>query len=232
MSSDTDHDDGSGRTPGVGRLLTLTDGVVAIAITLLVLQLTVPARSLVPDPQSASQLGAQLARESDRYLSYGIAFYVIAHFWLVHHQVFGRIKSHRVGLAWWNFAFLITITVMPFTSSLLGEYDSNPLAVDIFALNLLLASLATEATLAYGRRKDLLTQRDDAPTRRSEQAVWAATILIISSSAVVAWASTSLAQYCWILLAVLPWAVERQFGRRKRDGTGELSSSTGSMAES
>lgn len=53
--------------------------------------------------------------------------------------------GHRDGLAWWNFAFLATITVMPFTSSPLGEYPRNPLAVDIFAANLPLAVLATRA---------------------------------------------------------------------------------------
>ena len=41
---------------------------------------------------------------------------------------------------------------MPFTSSLLGDYGNNPLAVDIFAVNLLLAVLATQVTLLYGRQ--------------------------------------------------------------------------------
>jgi hypothetical protein len=51
---------------------------------------------------------------------------------------------------------------MPFTSSLLGSYGNNPLAVDIFALNVLLAALATQARLLYGQRRDVLI----APGRR------------------------------------------------------------------
>ena len=67
---------------------------------------------------------AALGNGADQLISYVISFYVIAQFWLVHHRVFRRIAGQREGLAWWNFAFLFTITVMPFTSDLLGKYAS------------------------------------------------------------------------------------------------------------
>ena len=131
--------------PGVERLLALSDGVVAIAITLLVLQLNVPPPAKLADPTSASELATQLGKGADQLISYVISFYVIAQFWLVHHRVFRQMAGQREGLAWWNFVFLFTITVMPFTSDLLGKYSANPLAVDIFAVNLLAATLATAA---------------------------------------------------------------------------------------
>ena len=108
--------------PGAERLLTLSDGVVAIAITLLVLQLNVPPPPQLAHPDSASELAKALGNGADQLISYVISFYVIAQFWLVHHRVFRRIAGQREGLAWWNFAFLFTITVMPFTSDLLGKY--------------------------------------------------------------------------------------------------------------
>ena len=111
--------------PGVERLLVLSDGVVAISLTLLVLQLQVPATAQVPDPTSASELAAQLGKGADELISYVISFYIIAQFWLVHHRVFRRIAGQRESLAWWNFAFLFTITLMPFTSNLLGKYSAN-----------------------------------------------------------------------------------------------------------
>jgi uncharacterized membrane protein len=126
--------------------------VIAIALTLLVLQLRVPTLSQVVDPDSAADLAAQLGKGSAELVSYGISFYVIAQFWLVHRQIFRLIGDQEEGLGWWNFAFLFTITIMPFTSTLLGAFVSNPLAVDIFALNLLLASLATQAMIVVGRR--------------------------------------------------------------------------------
>ena len=142
--------------PSVERLLSLSDNVIAFALTLLVLQVTVPPLSQVADPTSAADLAAQLAKQAPHLVSYVIAFYIIAQFWLTHRRVFRHAVGHRDSLAWWNFAFLATITIMPFTSSLLGEYPSNPLAVDIFAANLLLAVSATRAMFVLGRRWGLM----------------------------------------------------------------------------
>ena len=85
--------------PSVARLLTVSDNVVAIALTLLVLQLKVPAAAQVANPGSAADLAAQLAKEADALISYVIAFYVVAQFWLAHHRVFRRAAGHHEGLA-------------------------------------------------------------------------------------------------------------------------------------
>jgi uncharacterized membrane protein len=214
MSADPVSADPRGDLPGVDRLLALSDGVVAIAITLLVLQLHVPSPAeLHHNPDSASELAAQLGNGADQLLSYVISFYVIAQFWLVHHRVFGRITGQQEGLAWWNFAFLFTITVMPFTSDLLGEFAGNPLAVDIFAVNLLLATLATELTVLYARRKDLVTPETARETRAGHYRV-AASTFVITLSIVLAWVNTDVAKYCWLLLAVAPRVAERWSGRQ------------------
>jgi uncharacterized membrane protein len=186
--------------PTVDRLLALSDGVVAIALTLLVLQLTVPSNLAHPD--SASDLATQLAKDSDQLISYVISFYVIAHFWLIHHRVFRQLSAQQEGLAWWNFAFLFTITIMPFTSDLLGKYASNPLAVDIFAVNLMVASLATTATLELGRRRGLLIDGSDSLTRRAGQLRAAGTVVIMLGSMGLAWWNTDLAKFSWLLLGV------------------------------
>ena len=199
--------------PSVERLLALSDGVVAIAITLLVLQLNVPDPAKLANPDSASELATELSKGADQLISYVVSFYVIAQFWLVHHRVFRRITGQQEGLAWWNFAFLFTITVMPFTSDLLGKYSANPLAVDIFAVNLLAASLATQLTLVYGRRRHLLT----AETARETQAAYlraAASVLVIVLSIGIAWVNTGAAKYCWLLLAAAPRAADFWSGRR------------------
>jgi Endosomal/lysosomal potassium channel TMEM175 len=79
--------------PGVARLLTRSDNVVAIALTLLVFQLKVPVAAQVHDPGSAADLAAQLARQADQLISYLIAFYVVAQFWLAHHRVFRQVAG-------------------------------------------------------------------------------------------------------------------------------------------
>ena len=193
----------SGDQPSVDRLLALSDGVVAIAITLLVLQLNVPSPATLHHPNSASELAAQLGHGTDRLVSYVISFYVIAQFWLVHHRVFRRITGQQEGLAWWNFAFLFTITIMPFTSDLLGKFSANPLAVSIFAANLLLAVVATELTVIYGRRRDLVTAETAQETRAARYRV-AASVLVIVLSIGIAWVNPDAAKYFWLLLAVAP----------------------------
>ena len=202
-----------GDLPGVDRLLAVSDGVVAIAITLLVLHLNVPSPAVLTDPDSAAELAAQLGKGADQLVSYVISFYVIALFWLVHHRVFRRITGQQEGLAWWNFAFLFTITIMPFTSDLLGKFSANPLAIDIFAANLLLATVATELTVIYGRRKDLVTPETAQQTRAARYRV-AASVFVIAMSIVLAWVNPSAAKYCWLLLVVAPRLADRWSGRQ------------------
>jgi uncharacterized membrane protein len=205
----------SGRTgqqedaPSVDRLLALTDGVVAIALTLLVLELKVPPLDHVIPPTSASALAAQLGDDTDQLLSYLISFYVIANFWLIHHRVFRQLAGQGESLTWWNFLFLFTISIMPFTSNLLGDYSENPLAVSIFALNLLLASLATQAILEIGRRRGLTTSKTDPRTARARWLNALGTSAVILASIGLAWVNTDLAKYCWLLIALVPHVVNR-----------------------
>lgn len=191
----------------------MSDNVVAFALTLLVLQVRVPPRAQVADPASAADLAAQLASQTGHLVSYVIAFYVIAQFWLTHRRVFRHVVGHRDSLAWWNFAFLATITVMPFTSSLLGEYPSNPLAVDIFAVNLLLAVLATRVMFLLGRRWGLLGGRIDAQDVWALRVRAAAIVVVVALSVGLAWVNTSAAKYCWVLIPIVQWAAERRSAR-------------------
>ena len=203
------HDD----LPSVARLLTVSDNVVAIALTLLVLQVKVPPLDQVANPDSAADLAAELARQAGQLISYLVAFYVIAQFWLTHHRVFRHLAGHHEGLAWWNFAFLFTITAIPFTSSLLGQYGNNPLAVDIFAVNLLLATLATRVILLYGRRRDLLTGEIDPRAVWALRARAAGMVVIVALSVSLAWVNTSIAKDCWLLIPLVQWAAERWSAR-------------------
>ncbi|MGI8752952.1 MAG: TMEM175 family protein [Acidimicrobiales bacterium] len=119
------------------RILTLTDGVVAISMTLLVLDLSVDYQG-----SSAAILWRSLGHQQDRFVAFFIAFWVIARFWLLHHRVFRRVTRHEDSLAGRNFWFLFGISILPFTTRLLGQTSENPLPVALFSANLLLISLA------------------------------------------------------------------------------------------
>ena len=151
-------------TPGVERLLTLSDGVVAIALTLLVLQLAVPTIEGVSGSQAQSPgyLWKQLSSgRGDQFTAYVVSFYVIAQFWLTHHRVFRSIQGHVEGLAWWNFAFLFTITLMPFSTRLLATFMYYRTAVIIYWLNILAPGVLLYASWKYATRHDMI--RADTP---------------------------------------------------------------------
>jgi uncharacterized membrane protein len=208
MSTETGRTSQRDDMPSIDRLLALSDGVVAIALTLLVLQLRVPSLPSA-SADSASALAAALAKGTDQLTAYVISFYVVAQFWLVHHRVFQHLAGQEEGLAWWNFAFLFTITIMPFTSDMLGEYGSNPLAVDIFALNLLLASLATQVTFELGRRQGLLTAGAHSSARRAGLLRGLGVAVVLIASMGLAWVDAANAKYLWLLLALVPRLVDR-----------------------
>lgn len=75
----------------------------------------------------------------------------------------------------------------------IGQYGSNPLAVDIFAVNLLLAAVATQATLLYGRRRDALTVPGAAEVR-ARRARLTVMVIAVTASIGLAWVNTSAAK--------------------------------------
>jgi len=82
---------------------------------------------------------------------------------------------------------------MPFTSSLLGSYGGNPLAVDIFALNVMLAALATQATLLFGQRRAVLIAPVGVEVRATGARV-TVVVLVLAVSVGLAWMNTGVAK--------------------------------------
>jgi uncharacterized membrane protein len=185
---------------GTDRLITLSDGVVAIALTLLILDIRVPTGLRHPD--SVSALADALSGTIPNWISYLISFYVIAQFWVIHHKVFRGIRAQGGGLAAWNFLFLFTISVMPFTSALVGEFPENPLSVIIFSANLILANLATRGMLIFSRRRHLLTSRGDAVLGEFQSLSGVIDLTFYVISIPVALISPDLGKLCWLGLAL------------------------------
>jgi uncharacterized membrane protein len=204
----TDVDDDN--MPGIDRLLTLTDGVVAIALTLLVLQLQVPVLPVGTDTDSARTLWHALDPDGSELTSYLVSFVVIAQFWLVHHRVLRGMRGHSEGLAWRNFGFLLTLTLMPFTSDLIGRYGSNPVAITLFGINLVAISLSTQWIFLYAAGHNLMNDAArSAHAERTARVRAVLVIVIVGLSLLLAWTDTKLAKYAWLLFLLVPLAGER-----------------------
>jgi uncharacterized membrane protein len=204
--------------PGIDRLLALTDGVVAIALTLLVLQLQVPVtHALKENPDSAANLWHALDVDGAEITSYLVSFVVIAQFWIVHHRVLRGMRGHSEGLAWRNFGFLLALTLMPFTSDLIGRYGSNPVAVTLFGLNLVAISLTTQWIFLYAAGHNLMT--DAARSAHDERAARVRSVMvvvIVTISLALAWTDTHLAKFVWLLFLFVPAIGERVSRRLER----------------
>jgi uncharacterized membrane protein len=197
--------------PGIDRLLALTDGVVAIALTLLVLQLQVPVtHALKENPDSAGALWHALSPDASEITSYLVSFLVIAQFWMVHHRVLQGMRGHSEGLAWRNFGFLLALTLMPFTSDLIGRYGTNPVAITLFGLNLVAISLTTQWIFLYAAHHDLI--KDGARSARDERIARVRVIYvlgIVAISLALGWRAPQLAKFVWLLFLVVSPLAER-----------------------
>lgn len=121
---------------GLDRLVAFSDGVVAIAITLLVLPLL--------DLTDGSTGGSDLIVGSwPRIQAFLITFAVVASFWVVHHRLFELIDGYTGALIWANMLWLATIAFLPFASEVLGVSDlDDPVVRALYIGSLLACSLA------------------------------------------------------------------------------------------
>jgi uncharacterized membrane protein len=116
------------------RLEAFSDGVFAIAITLLVLELH------VPEPGSG-ELGHELLQQWPSYVAYVITFITIGIIWINHHAAFGRLRAVDHSILMWNLILLLTVSVLPFTTALMAEYlkegEGERLAAGIYGASFL-----------------------------------------------------------------------------------------------
>jgi uncharacterized membrane protein len=125
--------------PGPARLEAFSDGVLAIAITLLVLEIKVP--HLVA-PDDAQEALAALVSLAPKFLGYLLSFFFIAVFWVNHHRFFRLIERVDGRLLWLNILLLLALSFIPFPTAMIGEYPSNPTSLALFAVVLMLAGIA------------------------------------------------------------------------------------------
>ncbi|MDQ3911731.1 MAG: TMEM175 family protein [Actinomycetota bacterium] len=134
------------RDPRLERLLTLTDGVYAIDLTLLALQMSLPEGAA--DLQGKALLASLLATWP-KVLGYLTSFTVIAVYWAAHHRTFQFVRRFDGGLLWLQLLQLGCISFLPFPTAVLGEHVGDPVAQLFYWGSLLLTGLVTAALWRY-----------------------------------------------------------------------------------
>lgn len=123
------------------RLNALSDGVIAIVITLLVLGIDLPEHH----DFSADGLISFLGKIEYQVTVYAVSFVLIGSYWMQHNVMFHFFRQGSRGLTWLNLLFLFELTLLPFTTKLIGVYRNEPLPLVVYgAVNIL-----SGCTLAY-----------------------------------------------------------------------------------
>lgn len=152
------------RTEGLERLLAFSDGVFAIAITLLILDIHLPG---IETPLTNAQLFGQLLALWPKIFAYLLSFGVVAIFWVKHHTTFRRIKAFDAHLIWLNMALLLVVSFVPFPTAVMSA-QRNGAATALYALTMALGFALSAAIWWHVMRDERLVAEDfDAPTRRA-----------------------------------------------------------------
>ncbi len=180
------------------RIVAFSDGVFAIAITLLVLNLGVDRG--VTD----GELGKALWHEHQDLFAYALSFAVIGRFWLVHHRFFGEVTGFDSRLIWLNLFYLAWIVLIPFSSQVLGDYGGSSAAEVLYAANLVGVMLSGTLLFADAQRAGLTRTTTEEARDGRRHALWIA--LVFAASIPIALANPDLAPYCWLALFIVPMA--------------------------
>ncbi|MBV8694966.1 MAG: DUF1211 domain-containing protein [Chloroflexi bacterium] len=136
-----------------GRIEAFSDGVFAVAITLLVLNLQVPqiAASLV-----SSELIFKLSDLWPKLVTYALSFVIVGIYWVAHHNTFHCIKHSDRNLLWLNILLLLCIVFIPFPTALLGQYPLQRISVVIYGGTLVITGLVLQLLWWYVTANHLL----------------------------------------------------------------------------
>ena len=136
------------------RLETLTDGLFAIAMTILVVTIEIPM-----GPIHTSQLFLQTTGEIlPKYVVYFLSFLILAGFWINHHILF-LIKKANMTLIWINVFWLMFIALVPLSTSLIAQFPQYQLSQLIFDVNILIVGLFAYMIWKYSVDHDLILEK-------------------------------------------------------------------------
>ncbi len=187
------------RAGELSRLISLSDGVFAFAMTLLIVSVAVPVLS---DEEARDHLYRDIFELWPQILSYVIGFLVIGSLWNSHRRTFSRVRDYDDRLIKFNIILLMLVAFLPFATGVLGEYGNIASATILYSLVLSAISMVFILTLDHlDRHRTLLTRQGagiDFGHAKIRHLVTAGIFLL---SILAALLLPGYAQLWWILLA-------------------------------
>lgn len=149
------------------RIIAISDGVFAVAMTLLVLEIRVP---LMESISSDKQLIDTFLSLSPKFLVYFLAFMTTGIFWMGHSAQYKHIEKSDRNLSWINLLFLLTVTLLPFTTAFLGDYTQFRFPIAVYWLNIFLMGVTLYINWYYACKEGFVSEESktvvDKPIRK------------------------------------------------------------------
>jgi uncharacterized membrane protein len=194
------------------RIEALSDGVFAIAMTLLVLKLEVPEHQ-----HSNEEMLRQLLDLRPQFMAYVITFLIAGGFWFLHHLTFHYIRQVTALLVWVNLLFLMFVSLLPFSAGLMGHLFMHPVSQFFYFGNQLAISLLLNLHWQYARRKGLIAEASSPEAERISLRV-GLTAAVFALCMVTALLSP---EYSWapLWLLVIGFIIERVRRQRRHENS-------------
>ena len=138
------------------RLEAFSDGVFAIVITLLILDIRIP-------DVKYDHLAEAICTIIPHIIAYVMSFLVIGLYWIFHHNTAQLVQKVDRPFIWLNIVFLLFVSFMPFPTTLMGKYPFTQIPVLIYGANLLLANITGWIITVYTYRRDQLKTESFTP---------------------------------------------------------------------
>jgi len=181
------------------RLEAFSDGVIAIIVTIMVLELHPPTQPTWP----------ALLKTAPVFLSYGLSFLIVAIMWVNHHHMIHVVRRVTARLLWSNLNLLFWMSLVPFVTAFVGNNYREPMAVALYGLDLTLCSAAF-----YLLRVELIRQEpghsDMIDYHRGIQRKNAFSLLLYLASAPLAYESVYLSFLIFALIPALYFLPEKK----------------------
>lgn len=142
-------------------MVAFTDGVFAIVITILVLEIR------VPENLPSRSLGNAIEDVGPTFTAWVISFFITGMHWVWHRDLFNQVQAVNRDVIWLNIVYMLPVCLVPFASSVLGEYHDQAVALHLYGSVLIAASLFRGVLYAYVmRRPELLWEPPSRQHRR------------------------------------------------------------------
>ena len=201
-------------TFGVDRIRALSDGVFAIALTLLVLDLKLPTQDAMSiDSGIGLSFDDALLGQLPHALSWILSFAILARLWVVQHALLVGGGQRSRSFTAWNFVFLSAVSVVPFTASLIAERHDYALSVFVFSVALSVGGIALDRMWSVER--DFFTKQAEGNAAVSSPRSSTILILLIAITAsATALVHPNAGPFVWIAFPLTAPLAHRLFGNK------------------